>query len=252
MLFARALNAHLPPSSGILVSSAAPGFCYSELRREIDNFRIRIMERLLARTAEQGARNYVYAALAGANNAQVREQLKGGYVSECRITEESDFVLGPEGQAMQARLWVRPVCCCCSRARADLGRPHNRARRSRSWRSQCRASGRSSRITAFEKVGVFSQGASRSPGHSISRKVHLVSILRKFVYNAPLLLPSSSPYLIPGVSVALLFHLLESFFCVSSGLMGRMPSVDNAISRTLALLACTAESATNGDVFPEP
>ena len=63
-----------------------------------------IMEALLARTAEQGSRQLVWAAVGGAG----REfELRGAYVSKADVQEVSDYVLSDDGVVAQRRIWVR-------------------------------------------------------------------------------------------------------------------------------------------------
>ena len=54
--------------------------------------------RLIGRTAEEGSRTLVHAALAD-------ESTHGRYVSECRIKSESRFVRSEAGKAVEWRLW---------------------------------------------------------------------------------------------------------------------------------------------------
>ena len=63
-----------------------------------------IMGLLFARTAEQGSRQLVWAAVGGAG----REfELRGAYVSKADIREVSDYVLSDDGVVAQRRIWVR-------------------------------------------------------------------------------------------------------------------------------------------------
>ena len=63
-----------------------------------------IMGALLARTAEQGSRQLVWAAVGGAG----REfELRGAYVSKANVREVSDYVLSDDGAVAQRRVWVR-------------------------------------------------------------------------------------------------------------------------------------------------
>ncbi|KAJ7663866.1 hypothetical protein DFH06DRAFT_1295874 [Mycena polygramma] len=105
VFFVRALNAHLPPSTPLVVDSVCPGYCYSELRRELTGIRAVLdwlMEKAMAFTAEVGSRRLVYGALA---YPEQPEKMRGAYVSGCQITEVSDFVLSAEGAKVQDRLW---------------------------------------------------------------------------------------------------------------------------------------------------
>ena len=90
----------------MIVTSANPGYCKSELRRNFP-FALRIIdtirEALLARTTEEGSRQLVWAAVGGAG----REfELRGGYVSMANLQEVSDYTLSDEGAVVQTRLWV--------------------------------------------------------------------------------------------------------------------------------------------------
>ena len=62
------------------------------------------MAALLGRTAEEGSRQLVWAAIGGAG----REfELRGAYVNMADIREVSDYVLSDEGAIAQRRIWVR-------------------------------------------------------------------------------------------------------------------------------------------------
>ncbi|KAF8625040.1 hypothetical protein AX17_006954 [Amanita inopinata Kibby_2008] len=105
LLFIRALASRL--SSDILITNCVnPGFCYSELRRNISGFRAfmsTVMEKFLAFTTEQGSRQLVWAALGGDDKD---EKLHGAYISRSQAEEPSDFVLSEQGQKMQGKLWI--------------------------------------------------------------------------------------------------------------------------------------------------
>jgi retinol dehydrogenase-12 len=65
-----------------------------------------IMALVLARTAEQGSRQLVWAAVGGAG----REfDLRGAYVNKANISEVSDYALSDDGAVAQRRIWVRPT-----------------------------------------------------------------------------------------------------------------------------------------------
>lgn len=80
----RQLASLLPVSrSGVVVNVVSPGFCYSELDRNvgtIPRMGIAVMRKLLARTAEEGSRNLLQAAFAGPES-------HGAYCSECQVKE---------------------------------------------------------------------------------------------------------------------------------------------------------------------
>ena len=106
IFFTRALSARLPSTTPLIATSANPGFCYSELLREL-SFPIstitRLIERVFAFTTEQGSRQLVYAALGSKNDP---DKMKGAFVSMGTVWEVSDFVLSEEGGKVQERIWV--------------------------------------------------------------------------------------------------------------------------------------------------
>jgi hypothetical protein len=67
---------------------------------------IRVMERLLCRETSEGAKTIVWAALGGHEDPATLEKLRGGYSSDCKVMEVSDFVLSKEGQEAESRIWV--------------------------------------------------------------------------------------------------------------------------------------------------
>src|ERR1700761_2715904 len=93
VLYVRELTKRLPANSPIIVTSVNPGYCKTQLARNLPFFmrlRMMIMAALLGRTAEQGSRQLVWAAVGGAG----REfELRGAYVSKADIEEVSDYVL---------------------------------------------------------------------------------------------------------------------------------------------------------------
>ncbi|KAG6835246.1 hypothetical protein H0H93_003571, partial [Arthromyces matolae] len=109
ILFHRALSSHLGPHSPIIVNGVNPGLCHSELTRDVGGIPaviLWIMRAILARTPEQGARQLVYAALAGKiENGEVEEKFRGAYMSAAKVEEPSDFVIGEEGKVVQEKLW---------------------------------------------------------------------------------------------------------------------------------------------------
>ncbi|KZV80750.1 NAD(P)-binding protein [Exidia glandulosa HHB12029] len=106
VFFARAMQAHLGLSSPIVVHNTAPGFCYSELRRELPRGAkafTQMAEFFVARSTEMGSRTLVWASLEGG------PEMKGTFSSSCQVAEESDFVLSKEGQEVEGRLWEETI-----------------------------------------------------------------------------------------------------------------------------------------------
>jgi hypothetical protein len=103
MFFVRALNARLDPSTPLIVNTVNPGFCVSELRRDLPapiSWIMAIMEAIMAFSTEEGSRQLVFGAVGpGA--------LRGEYINQSQVEEASDFVIGPVGQKVEGQLWVR-------------------------------------------------------------------------------------------------------------------------------------------------
>lgn len=89
----------------ITVISVNPGFCHSELGRNVTG---QVKEDLdkrkadLAFTTEEGSRQLVYSALARRDR---ESELRGSYVSANRVDEPSDFILSEEGKQLQKKVW---------------------------------------------------------------------------------------------------------------------------------------------------
>ena len=69
--------------TGVIINYVNPGLCVTELTRHVSapvRFMIGTMRRLLGRTAEEGSRTQLHAAVAG-------KESHGKYVSECQIRE---------------------------------------------------------------------------------------------------------------------------------------------------------------------
>jgi retinol dehydrogenase-12 len=110
LLFVRALTAHLPPSSALVVNAVNPGYCATAFSRHVPRtFSRWLMELLLQRRGEEGAKAVVWAALAGSGPAEpigVRESLRGAFSEDCMVKEESDAVLSIAGEKTQEKIWV--------------------------------------------------------------------------------------------------------------------------------------------------
>ncbi|GJE92166.1 short chain dehydrogenase [Phanerochaete sordida] len=113
VFFARALAAHLAPDAPIVPTAVNPGFCYSGLRRNLalpQRLVMGVMDVALGRSAEQGARQLLHAALGpdGRDGAHVRF-MAGAYVSCGVVAEPSDFVLSAEGYEAQEKIWEETI-----------------------------------------------------------------------------------------------------------------------------------------------
>ncbi|KAF7308933.1 Retinol dehydrogenase 12 [Mycena kentingensis (nom. inval.)] len=115
VFFTRAFASHLGSTAGVTTIACNPGYCYSQLRRNLP-LALKIVDKFLELTmalpTEIGARQIVWAALAQENapakNAKNSAPLKvtnGAYVSMSEVREVSDYVLSEEGQTIETRLW---------------------------------------------------------------------------------------------------------------------------------------------------
>ncbi|KAJ7461186.1 hypothetical protein FB451DRAFT_1269156, partial [Mycena latifolia] len=105
LFFVRALNARLPPGTPLIVNAVSPGYCYSELRRNLPGVVAAVdavMEWFLAFTPERGSRQLVWGALAHQDHP---EKLRGAYISASKVMEVSDFVLSAQGALVEDHIW---------------------------------------------------------------------------------------------------------------------------------------------------
>ena len=71
---------------------------------------MRFGEAIIAKTAEQGSRPLLWAALGpdGKDGEHV-EEIKGAFVLNAAVRESSDFVISAEGKVAQDKAWVSQV-----------------------------------------------------------------------------------------------------------------------------------------------
>jgi NAD(P)-dependent dehydrogenase (short-subunit alcohol dehydrogenase family) len=106
VFFTRALNAHIPLSTPLIVNTVNPGLCATTLRSSF-TFPLNVLdwdlEKVLAISSEEGSRQLVYAAIGGRED---EVKMRGAFISKNEIREVSDFVLSEEGVKVQDRIWV--------------------------------------------------------------------------------------------------------------------------------------------------
>lgn len=110
VFFTRAFAEHLPTTIPVIPTAADPGFCVSDLRRNLPlaaKIRLKMMDIFMGRTAEHGSRQFIWAALGpdGKDGPHVRH-LRGAYVATLGVQEPRDFVISKEGYEVQEKLWV--------------------------------------------------------------------------------------------------------------------------------------------------
>jgi len=69
------------------------------------------MQFAMGRTAEQGARQFIWAALGpdAKDGPHVKHHMSGAYITNTSVHEPSDFVIGEEGYEMQERIWHETI-----------------------------------------------------------------------------------------------------------------------------------------------
>ena len=105
VFFTRGLSDRLHDKP-LIVNTVNPGFCHSELTRNVTGLQawdMWLRKTLLARTTEQGSRQLIWACIGGKDNI---DQLRGAYISSMQIREPSDTVISEEGIRAQTKLWV--------------------------------------------------------------------------------------------------------------------------------------------------
>ncbi|KAF2132981.1 short chain dehydrogenase [Dothidotthia symphoricarpi CBS 119687] len=81
----------------VTINCVCPGYCHSELARDLGMGQT-IAKAVIARSAEVGSRNLVWAASAG-------PECHGQYVRDCGVGTPSKYVRSTEGQKDQQRVW---------------------------------------------------------------------------------------------------------------------------------------------------
>ncbi|GJJ08126.1 hypothetical protein Clacol_002334 [Clathrus columnatus] len=112
LFFARSLAARLPSPSAEnrnpVVTVVNPGWCKTELMRDqqttLKGRVIRVFSLFMCRTAEEGGRVILWAALSHLDN-----ELHGRYSTSFRIEEESDYSLTPQGREAEKRTWDETI-----------------------------------------------------------------------------------------------------------------------------------------------
>lgn len=83
----------------VIANLVDPGWCATELgRSKSDPLIVRMIFALIGRTAEQGGRTLTTGITAG-------KDTHGGYMSECRVKAQSNYVQSERGQRIQKKLW---------------------------------------------------------------------------------------------------------------------------------------------------
>ncbi|KAL8732101.1 MAG: hypothetical protein Q9181_004079 [Wetmoreana brouardii] len=101
VFYGRELAARISKSDkpDIIFNLVNPGFCHSELGLKAgDPFALKVMKFFLARTTEEGSRNYHAATSAGPES-------HGQYVNACKVDAVAPLVTSQVGVETQAKVW---------------------------------------------------------------------------------------------------------------------------------------------------
>lgn len=82
----------------VIMNFVNPGWCHSELMREINNPILNFIKRVVCRTTEVGSRPITYAGVAG-------PETHGHYIADSKIKPCAPLVEGKEGPEIQRRVW---------------------------------------------------------------------------------------------------------------------------------------------------
>jgi NAD(P)-dependent dehydrogenase (short-subunit alcohol dehydrogenase family) len=87
----------------VVMNLVDPGYCQSDLLRDKGVYKsirytFRLTDKLLARTADMGARTYIMAAVAG-------EESHGLYLEDCKHSTPNPLVESEKGKQIQTKIW---------------------------------------------------------------------------------------------------------------------------------------------------
>ncbi|KAI6038829.1 hypothetical protein EDC04DRAFT_2691355, partial [Pisolithus marmoratus] len=100
VMFVRELEARLPKPTPVIVCAVDPGLCYTEMMLKSPAKSLT----WFARTAEEGSRTLLHAAISDEAHA-----MHGRYMTSCKVGEESTFVASPDGKELSRRLWDETI-----------------------------------------------------------------------------------------------------------------------------------------------
>jgi len=89
------------PNYPVTVNTINPGFCHSNLTREVEGaaaYFFTFFKFLFARSSEVGSKTLVHATVAG-------EETHGKYLSECKVIETAPITQGEKGMLLGKRVW---------------------------------------------------------------------------------------------------------------------------------------------------
>jgi NAD(P)-dependent dehydrogenase (short-subunit alcohol dehydrogenase family) len=106
----RGLATRLTQNEGplVVINTPNPSFCKSQLLRETDNVGLRVGERLLARSTEEGSRALVHGILAD-------EKSHGQYLTNCQVHRFVVTYFGSSSEMCQLTMLYSPSCVVTDR-----------------------------------------------------------------------------------------------------------------------------------------
>lgn len=86
--------------TGVVFTIVNPGFCHSDIMRDMDGWTVTIVKALLARSQDAGGRPITWSLTEGTDK-------DGKYMHDSKVNDGylSDYVTSPEGEKMGDRLW---------------------------------------------------------------------------------------------------------------------------------------------------
>ncbi|KAF9269310.1 NAD(P)-binding protein [Marasmius fiardii PR-910] len=105
LLFIQSLQSRLlkSDSPAITCCSVSPGFCYSQLRRELQVAELySSLEKKYAFTSEEGSRQLLFAAIGGRER---ETEFRGAYITFSKFETLGEFVLSPDGKRLERKVW---------------------------------------------------------------------------------------------------------------------------------------------------
>lgn len=91
----------------MIVNTATPGLCKSDLARNVPTTPDFEAKLALARTSEEGSRQLIWASVGPENPTdEDAKKLHGQYIHNTEVAPPSEWVRSEEGKEVQEKIWV--------------------------------------------------------------------------------------------------------------------------------------------------
>ncbi|KZO98826.1 NAD(P)-binding protein [Calocera viscosa TUFC12733] len=104
VFFTVSLSERLPSGSPLSVNAVAPGFCHSQLLRNVNSWGFWLYAQVMARRTEVGSRTLVHAAV-----GKDLDGKSGQYVESCFVSKPSELVRSERGKQIRDKLWADTI-----------------------------------------------------------------------------------------------------------------------------------------------